>query len=159
MIRKTSSCSIWLASCVVAICLTELGCSRSKPTADDDKHTHEHENSHRTQSLAEAVQLLVDHRNAIRDAIDQGTPDVAHDAIHDVGHLLKSLPEIAADSDLVESEWNTVKLQSDRLMEAFGHIDSAFHTQDSDRTTAYRDVAGTIDDAIDEITKLMSNRK
>lgn len=117
---------------------------------DHDGH-HHHDHGERPQSFSEAVEQLVVTRDAIRDAILNGDPDDAHDPLHEVGALIETIPDLAAETDLPEAEWTAVKEANEKLYDAFGKVDKAFHTKDGDKKAAYEGAAEAIDAAIEDI--------
>ena len=114
-----------------------LGCGpteTAKPVSGHS-HSHEHEHGHThehasgPQSFHDAVAQLKEIQSQVSTAMENDDPDAAHGPLHDVGHLLNKIPELAADTELAESDWNEVKAEVDKLFEAFGEVDSAFHSQ------------------------------
>ncbi len=140
----------------VALCTAPLpGCGTAEDGPEghshDHGHDHDHEHAHRPDSLHEAVAELEDLSEAIQAAIVDGDPEDAHDPLHEIGHLLEAIPDVAAETDLPESEWDAVKAASERLFEAFGDIDKAYHVEDGDKKAAYEEVSDVLEEAIEEI--------
>lgn len=128
------------------------GCNSSAtPVAPDHDHDHDHDHGHRPASLEAAVEEVLACRDVIRSAMEKDKPDDAHDPLHEVGELLELLPDLAAETDLPKEEWEALKAATDRLMDAFGQIDKAFHQKDGDRQGAYEKSAAEVDAAIQEI--------
>ena len=73
------------------------------------------------------VTRICEHRDTIKAAFDADKQGEAHDPLHEIGHLIAQLPDAAAETDLVESDWNQVKQASDNLMASFGKVDALFH--------------------------------
>lgn len=125
------------------LCLTLAivgGCDSTKQAGavkDDHGHSHDHDHSDGPKSLPAAITKLHDMWAEISTAMDKSDPEAAHGPLHEVGHLLESIPDLAAETDLPESEWNDIKGDVDQLFAAFGDIDSAFHKQDGDKQAAY----------------------
>ena len=88
---------------------------------------------------------------AVRAAIMEGDADDAHGPLHEVGELLGAIPDVAAETDLPEEEWNAVKAANEKLFDAFGTIDKAFHVKDGDKKAAYEQVSAELTAAIEEI--------
>ena len=127
------------------------GCNSSQHASEEKNgpgHSHEHEHEGAPKSLHAAVNQLRDMWFDISTAMDRRDPDAAHDALHDVGHVLESMPDLAAETDLPESEWNEVKAAVNKLFDAFGDIDSAFHEKDGDKVAAYESAKATIDEGV-----------
>jgi hypothetical protein len=119
-------------------------------------HDHEHEHSDRPKSLKAAITKLKSLRDQIGAAMDKNDPDAAHEPLHDVGKLLEAMPELAADTDLPESEWQEIKQEADRLFKAFGDVDSSFHKEDGDHQAAYKAVKSIIDEGVTKLEAKLS---
>ncbi|MEM9352310.1 MAG: hypothetical protein AAGA92_04800 [Planctomycetota bacterium] len=139
-----------------SVCLASLaGCGTSGESDSEHSHGHEHDHdhghSHRPESLHEAVAELESLSEAIRTAIVDGDPKDAHDPLHEIGYLLEAIPDVAAETDLPEEEWNAVKAASEQLFDAFAEIDKTYHVEDGDKQAVYEDVSAGVDEAIEEI--------
>lgn len=139
--------------CVMALlCLVFLvvgGCNPTKQaSAPKDDHDHDHDHPAVPRSLPAAMTELRDSWAEISTAMNDDDPDSAHEPLHDVGRVLEAMPELAAETDLPESEWNEIKEVVDQLFDAFGKIDSAFHKKDGDKVAAYESVKSTIDEGV-----------
>lgn len=145
------SCLWFLALAVVAGC--QPGEPTSKPDADnheaDHGHSHDHDHSGRHESLQSAINELTEIRDSIRAAMEKNAPDAAHGPLHHVPELLEAMPDLAADTDLPESDWNEVKAAADKLFDAFSKIDAAFHEKEGDKKGAYEEVRGMIDQELE----------
>lgn len=127
---------------------TLAGCnSEQHASGEHDGHGHTHDHSDTPDSLQAATKELREKWLQIQTAMDNGDPDAAHDPLHEVGSLLEAMPDLAAETDLSESEWNEVKSDVDGLRTAFGDIDSTFH-KDGDKVAAYDAAKSTIDQGI-----------
>ncbi|CAK9076040.1 Uncharacterized protein YeaC [Durusdinium trenchii] len=89
----------------------------------------------------------------IRDAIQSGNIDEAHELLHEMEHLVDELPDVAADTDLTEQDWKEIQKASEQLSEAFGKLDESFHVEDSDPQAVYDGVAESIDSAVEQISQ------
>ena len=142
---------VFLGVGCLSLLSVNVGC---QPAADASKqdtghgHEHDHDHSDRPKTLQAAIEELKGMRDAIRTAMEEDDPDSAHDPLHEVGQLLKAIPDLAADTDLPEDEWDAIKAEADRLFDAFGDIDSAFHKKDGDRRAAYDAAESTVDEAV-----------
>jgi len=76
-----------------------VGCNRvSSPTGVAGVgHDHDHGGEKHPESLAEAIDAIAKSGKRILDAFKSGNPDDAHDELHDIGHLIESLPALGAD--------------------------------------------------------------
>ncbi len=113
------------------LCLILIGCSGSgdgNQASSDHEHGHDHDHSAEAHLPFDTLVVRIcEHRDAIKTAFDEDNRDEAHDPLHEIGHLIAQLPDSAAETDLVESDWNQVKQASDNLMAAFGKVDALFH--------------------------------
>ena len=128
-----------------------LGCQPAEQAQDGSDHGHPHGHDHAhsdgPKSFEDAIAKLINIEKEIHAAIDKDDLELAHEPLHEVGDLLKQVPELAADTDLSESDWTDVKEDVDRLSQAFDDVDSAFH-QDGDKKAAYDEAKSTIDEGI-----------
>jgi hypothetical protein len=120
-----------------------VGCQGSTQAPQPEAHEHEHEGP---ATFAEGVAELQSIAAAVSKAMENNSPDDAHDPLHEVGHLLKALPGLA--SDLSDDAQQIVQGEADKLFDAFGKIDSAFHKADGDREGAFEAVAEQIDASV-----------
>lgn len=90
-------------------------------------HNHEHADDHRPASYAAAVREIRELGASVAKAFSAGTPDDAHDALHDLGQLLKALPDVAGDTDLPKDDWQAVKDAGQRLFDAYDKLDQLMH--------------------------------
>ena len=127
------------------------GCNSAKQASgehDDHGHSHDHEHAGAPKSLPVAITELRKKWGEISKAMDSSDPDSAHQPLHDIGRVLEAVPDLAAETDLSENDWNEIKSEVDKLLDAFGDIDSAFHKEDGDKATAYEAAKSTIDEGI-----------
>lgn len=122
-----------------AVALT--GCSEpvgeeSHSQASGAEHEKEHgdesgHSGHSVDSFEDAVAELSEMKTVICKAFAEGTPDDAHDALHDVGHLLESLPELASkDLKLDQAAMTSLDAAVEALFDGFGKLDETFHGGD-----------------------------
>ncbi|MEM6364741.1 MAG: hypothetical protein AAF745_09960 [Planctomycetota bacterium] len=108
-----------------------VGLPAGDTTAESDNHEgHDHGEGGAPESLGEAVNEIRAMGAAITSAFARGKPDDAHHELHEIGHLIESLPELAAKSGLPESKQTTVKTVTEALMVAFGKLDGTLHGGD-----------------------------
>lgn len=137
-------------ACLLTLLSVFLGCNPETESSNhDDEHGHHHHHDHsgRPETLHEAITELVVIRDNIRTSMENDDPDSAHDPLHHVAVVLQAMPELAADTDLPESEWNSINEQVDRLLDAFEELDLAFH-DDSDPQAAYESASSAIDEGV-----------
>ena len=127
------------------------GCNsaeRASEEHDDHGHSHDHDHSDTPKTLQAAITELRDMWADISTAMDNSDPDSAHDPLHEVGKVLEAMPDLTAETDLTENQWNEIKAEADRLFDAFGDIDSAFHIKDGDKVAACESAKSTIDEGV-----------
>ena len=121
-------------------------------TSKDDHghdHGHDHEHEHEHESLAAALTELTKLRDTIRDGFAKNDVDAAHDPLHEVGHVLEEIPELAEKEKLPAEAITIIKASVEELFDAFGAVDKGMHGGES---VKYADVSGKIDAAVTAIT-------
>lgn len=63
----------------------------------------------------------------ILNAFKSGSPDDAHDELHEIGHLIESLPRLGEKSGLTPEANATIASANEKLMDAFGKLDETLH--------------------------------
>lgn len=116
----------------------------------DDEHDHEG-----PESFAEALASVTSMKTTICKAFADETPDAAHDELHEIGHLLEEIPELAAKVDGISKEQIAkVEAAVEKLFEGFGELDHTLHD-----TSAEVDVAALEKQLTDAISELESATK
>ncbi len=136
-----------LAALVVPASL--VGCSKTESTATtpiglppedhDDDHGHEH-----PETFADAMTQLSEFKTQIQTAFTTGDPDDAHDALHEVGHVLESLPDLAGKVTEDDASKEAVAAATDKLFDAYEKLDGSMHGGDE---VKYETIQSEIDDA------------
>ena len=142
---------LFLGFCCLGLLAANVGCQQSAESGIQGAghgHDHDHDHSERPKNLKAAIAELKEMRDAIWSAMDENDTESAHEPLHEVGNLLKAMPDLAADTDLPESEWDAIKSEVDRLFDAFSDIDSAFHKQDGDKQAAYDAAKSTVEEGV-----------
>lgn len=93
----------------------------------DDHAGHDHGESGHPESFAEAIDLIKDTGSKITSAFAQGEPEDAHGELHEIGHLIESLPGLAKKAGLPEPKLEKVGEVTETLMDAFGELDHTLH--------------------------------
>lgn len=101
--------------------------------------------------FASAVAELRPMYEVIRNALQAGDRDKADRPLHQVGHVLESLPELAGKAGLGGPELAIAKSASTTMFEAYGKIDEAIH---AGQQPDYKSVAAALDKAIAELSEL-----
>jgi len=110
-----------LVCCVVVICL--LGCEPKKKESSmggkaPDTHVH-------ATTLPGAMKELDEQIATITKAFTASKPDDAHGALHDVDHVLESIPKLA--KDLSDDKKAAIKKSVDELSTCFHMLDETMH--------------------------------
>ena len=154
-IEMKSSLLRFAVPCCLALFLTTAGCEQGSEDPDKEakhehghEHGHDHEHAERPESFRVAMAKLKEMSDKIASAMENDDSKAAHGPLHDVGKLLKVLPELAADTDLAEGDWKEIKEASDSLFEVFGDVDSTFHKKDGDKSAAYEKAKTAIEEGI-----------
>ncbi len=108
--------------------------STSTPSAGSTTSEHDHDHADHAHgdaaptTYAEAYEALAKQQALIKEAFESDSPDYAHDPLHKVGGLLKTMKDMAA-SDTAFSEENKAAVETtyDDLMAAFTALDDFFH--------------------------------
>lgn len=143
--------SPYLAIYCLALLFISTGCQQSKETSSQSAghgHDHDHDHSGRPANLRAALEELKVKRDVIGSAMEENDTDAAHEPLHEVSSLLEAIPNLAADTDLPENDWNGIKAEVEKLFDAFGEIDSAFHRKEGDKRAAYDAAKSKINEGI-----------
>lgn len=134
---------IILSSCIVATLLFSSGCD-SKPDGkggdakaahdhshDGHDHDHDHDQKGTAASPADALKSTLEKAVAatqkIFDAGTGGKVENAHDELHDIGHFLESLPELAKKAAVDTTSQEAINKACQSLFEVMGKIDELLH--------------------------------
>jgi len=118
---------------VIAMVPLGLGCqahseARDEPGAPSDDHDHLHEHSHdipahRPRDFGAAAAAVRKLHNFVIEELDEGHADHAHEAIDHLIDIARWFPEIAADSDLPEAQWNAVNADAQALRREYTSLE------------------------------------
>ncbi len=143
-------CSAFLMTAVGTL-LMFAGCGEGttgeKQTGSDKSHPDHAE------TLEGAMKELAGFKTAIQKAFEDKKPGSAHDALHEVGHVLEELPELAKKEEMSEENIKTLKDAVDVLFDGFGELDKSMHGKTG---KSYEEVAKSLDDAMTTLNGLMS---
>jgi hypothetical protein len=122
---------------ILSVCVLSFGLAgcqpasapASKGSAASGAHGHDHGHGHQhPETLAEAVQQVGQCYTAIKAAFEKGSPEDAHDQMHDIGHLLdEELPDLLEKSTLPAEVKEKAKSSLSALFDGFGKLDSMMH--------------------------------
>ena len=133
-----------LASLALLSAVLVPGCQDAPPAPVADTHEHG-EGHHHPETLADALTELTELRDTIRDAFAADDTDKAHDPLHEVGHIIEVVQELAEKEKLPEERLAIVKSSTEELFNAFGEVDKTMHGGEG---STYKDVSGKIDAAM-----------
>ena len=149
-----------IVAVVIATVLTiPTGCdsSSSSSSQTDAQSTanhsdHEHGHNHEADNLTEGMEQLDGYCQKVKTAFEKDTPEDAHDALHEVGHLLEALPALAEKSGkLATAEIDSVKKQVEVLFDAFGELDETMHGGEA---VVYSEIDSKIQTAMNTLREL-----
>jgi hypothetical protein len=133
-----------------------LGCTRQPaqpaPAHDPDDVPITDADVAMPADYAEALPRIASSRDAIRVAIESGTPAKAHRSLDELDIVLNRLPSIAKDSGIPKEQWETVNITARELRNLFNQLHSAI---DEGRPPDYAAVAAPIDKAIEKLQQVM----
>jgi hypothetical protein len=147
MSKFSSLCIVLILASLQQGCTNESG--TQTPAAGDADHKHANEAI--PESFESATAQLIRLRNTIRDGFAAGDVDAAHGPLHDVGHLLEQLPELARDKGLDAIDLESVTAATEALFEAFGAVDKTLHGGDG---STYEEEANKIDSNVKIVADL-----
>lgn len=144
--------------CFLALGFTlslQFGCNKgettttSSLTTTDDGHGHEHGDHDHATDFAGAIRELEELSGAIGTAMDQGDGDTAHDPLHEVGHVLEAMPELAKKEGLSDDDQTAVNGAVATLMDAYNEVDKGMHGEEG---KSWEELKGDIDSALQILT-------
>lgn len=133
-----------LASLALLSAVLFPGCQDAPPASVAESHEHG-EGHHHPETLVDALTELTELRDAIRDAFAKDDTDKAHDPLHEVGHIIEVVQELAEKEKLPEDRLAIVKSSTEELFKAFGDVDKTMHGGEG---STYKDVSEKIDAAM-----------
>lgn len=124
----------WCAVLTVAMTTGFAGCESQEgakvATAElEQPVSHSHADvSEGATNFSTAFEDIEAMKNKICQAFANGTPDDAHDTLHDVGRSLEKLPELAAEeAKLSNEQLAAVNEAVESLFDGFGKLDDTMH--------------------------------
>jgi hypothetical protein len=134
---------------VPAILAVVVGCQDAPSNVNLPPESHEHEHEHHYDSVKDAIEELTTLRNVIRDSFAKNDQDTAHEPLHEVGHVLEMIPELAKKENVSAENQAIVEKAVETLMTAFGDVDKTMHGQEG---STYTEEAKKIDTALAELS-------
>lgn len=127
------------------------GCpdSETGPVESAEGH-HDHDHGHgghedHPETYAEAVDQLESIDKTIRDAFAADDADTAHGPLHDIGHLLEEVTELAQKETMSEEQRADVQQAVESLFDLYGAVDATMHGGEG---KSYDEVKDDIDAAL-----------
>jgi len=123
------------------------GCQETAPENTQAEEDHAHEHAH-AETLAEAITELTELHSDIAAAFKADKPDDAHDALHDIGHVLEELTPLAKNEKLPEDRVAAIETAVKTLMDGYAELDKTMHGTEG---KGWTEVSTSIDDALKSI--------
>lgn len=147
--RTTTSLSVLALTVFICGCQEPDGGGSVPPVMVGDHEGHDHGEGGHPETLGEAMHQLTELRDTVRDAFAEGDSDAAHGPLHEVGHLIDEVAELAEAAGL-SAEANAVIISNaEILMDSFGAVDKKMHSEDEG--SDYSEVSDKIDAALTAI--------
>lgn len=102
-------------------------------------------------ALKETYDKAVAAAQKIRDAIEKGEIDSAHDELHDIGHYLEDLPGMAKAASMDTTKLETLEKATKSLFEVMGKIDESLHDA---KEVKFDDVKDALEGGLTELKAL-----
>jgi hypothetical protein len=132
--------SIGLMGCSDTTTDTADGQSETNGDSGDGHSEHAH-----PETFAEALAALVEQQTTIKEAFTSGDMEAAHGPLHEIGHTIDLLPELAEKEGVEGETLEGIKSASKSLFEAFQKLDDVMHGGEEIK---YDDVAEEINAAL-----------
>ncbi|MEP3481183.1 MAG: hypothetical protein ABJZ55_18230 [Fuerstiella sp.] len=130
-----------------ALCLA--GCATEEesqlPVMADGHEGHDHGDHAHAETVGEAFHELTELYTTVKTAFAADDSDTAHGPMHEVGHVLQEVKELASKSELTAEAKATVDQQVEILMDAYGDVDNTMHGKDG---SLYSEVSDKVDAAM-----------
>ncbi len=120
--------------------------------ADDLEHVHDEAHVH-PDTYAGAITALEGIRDEVKEAFGKGEPAAADESVHEMGHLLEDLGNLAKKASLSEADQMLVNESVEKLLDAFGKIDAKLHGGEG---SDYDQVSADIDSAFETLKKFVA---
>ncbi|TWT71780.1 hypothetical protein [Crateriforma conspicua] len=115
---------------------------------DRDHDGHDHGSHDHPESLGEAVEHIQEMGGTIVTAFESGDPEDAHHELHEIGHVIESLPGLAKKANLTSEQQDAINNATEALIDAFGELDGTLHGGDDVETGA---ISKQISDQIEKL--------
>jgi hypothetical protein len=133
----------------------QTGCSKpdtaTEPTAaeTDDHADHDDGDHEHAADFGGAIAELEELAGTISASMAKDDPDAAHNSLHEIGHVLEGLPELAKQEGLSDDQQKSVTGAVATLMDSYGDLDAGMHGEEG---KSWDDLKGSIDTAVETLT-------
>lgn len=121
----------------------------------EEGHDHAGEKEKSNEPPAVALKSVYDKTVAaaqkIRDALEKGEIDSAHDELHDIGHYLNDLPGLAKAASMDGAKVETLEKASKTLFDVMSKIDETLHDS---KEVKFDDVKESLEGGLAELKGL-----
>ncbi len=149
---KPAVAVVMAAFLTIAVGCDSSSSSSSETDSQSSANHNEHGQKHEPANLAEGLEQLNEYCKEVKTAFEKDTPEDAHDALHEVGHLLEALPALAEKGGkLASAEIDTLKKQVEELFDAFGKLDETMHGGEA---VVYSEIDSKIQTAMNSLREL-----
>ena len=131
-VRPLSPFLVLLALLLTAGCQEPSASTAADPAGDahseHDHGEHDHGEHATVESLEEMLASVESMKDKICQAFADGKPDDAHGLLHDVGHSLEQIPDLAAKKEtLTKEQLSSIDTAVESLFDGFGKLDGTMH--------------------------------
>jgi hypothetical protein len=124
----------------------------SAPVAGSHGHDQGHHGHDEPVSFADGVAKLRSLAAELSETLAENASGAADDAVHEIGHLLEHVRELATKEGLAEAATKGL----DELEECFGKVDEAFHSgeKDADPKGVFESVKERLESALTSLAEV-----
>jgi len=160
--------------CFVALGLLatwQLGCNNSDPGTDaataqadghdgdhdgdehdhaghDDDHEGDHDHEMDFDASLEKVESLA---ATINESLANDDADAVHDSLHEIGHLLEELPEMAKEHGFSDADQEKLGAATEKMLDAYEAVDATLH---GDEGKSWEEVKGDVESGLETLKSL-----
>ncbi|GAB5402243.1 MAG: hypothetical protein Aurels2KO_04740 [Aureliella sp.] len=139
-----------LNTAAALLCIASVGFVGCAPETAQNIETESHGDEHvHPESFADALAVLSEQQKSISEAFMAGDPDAAHEPLHEVGHTLELLPDLAKEAGANEEAQTAISAAVEELFTAFGSLDEVLHGGEE---ISYDDVKDQISTAMESLS-------
>ena len=157
LFRRLPIVASWCALAIFTVgCEPPQGSSGTQAGHGED-HAHDHGDDHRgehqhPETYEEALAEIKELHESVREVFTSGgDPHDADADVHEVGHLLEDLPDLAEMLDLSVEAMSEVKQAADRAFEAYADLDTLIHDGPDAVDVTFEEVNEIVDAALADL--------